>query len=533
MTTALEPQAGPTDAGREAYELMERLFPLCRSLTGDGVRATFDVLEQEIPIERTEIPSGTRLFDWIVPEEWNLRDAYVAAPDGTRVVDYRDSTLHVVSYSEPVRATMSLEQLRERLHTLPEQPDVVPYRTSYYERTWGFCLSHRQLLELQPGDYEVVIDSTLEPGHLSYAEHRIEGEGDGEVLVSTYVCHPSLANDNLSGIAVATMLARRLAGRRLRHTYRFLFAPGTIGPLAWLHQNREGLDRIEHGLAVSCIGDEGNLTYKRSRRKDAEVDRAMETVLRDSGAPHRVLPWEPWGGDERQFCSPGFDLPVGTLMRTPHGEFAGYHTSADSLERIRPESLADAWTVLARLGQCEIWLLKIDTDGAEADILGERARAMRALRGAIGELARRMTSAPCCWVLNRATESATLLEIARFIRCPSGDPGAAERLADRGARSSALDDQAPGWARPGPAPRSGADRRAASRCPAPGRPNAFRGPLPARSGVTSGRGPRCRPRASGSPARTPRGRTRDARCSRSVRRRATRCESVSQGAGRP
>ncbi len=212
VTTALEPRAGPTDAGREAYELMERLFPLCRSLTGDGVRATFDVLEEEIPIARTEIPSGTRLFDWIVPDEWNLRDAYVAAPDGTRVVDYRDSTLHVVSYSEPVRATMSLEQLRERLHTLPEQPDVVPYRTSYYERTWGFCLSHRQLLELQPGDYEVVIDSTLEPGHLSYAEHRIEGEGEGEVLVSTYVCHPSLANDNLSGIAVATMLAKRLLG---------------------------------------------------------------------------------------------------------------------------------------------------------------------------------------------------------------------------------------------------------------------------------------------------------------------------------
>ena len=219
---------------------------------------------------------------------------------------------------------------------------MVPYRTSYYERTWGFCLSHRQLLELQPGDYEVVIDSTLEPGHLTYAEHRIEGEGEGEVLVSTYVCHPSLANDNLSGIAVATMLAKRLLERRLRHTYRFLFAPGTIGPLAWLHQNREGLDRIEHGLTLSCIGDEGNLTYKRSRRGDAEVDQAMETVLRDSGAPHRVLPWEPWGGDERQFCSPGFDLPVGTLMRTPHGEFSGYHTSADGLERIRPESLAEA-----------------------------------------------------------------------------------------------------------------------------------------------------------------------------------------------
>ena len=338
MITA--PKTG--SVGRDAYELMERLFPLCRSLTGDGVRATFDVLEEQIPITRIEIPSGTQVFDWVVPDEWNIRDAYIVGPDGTRVVDYQQSNLHVVSYSEPVRTTLPLDELRERLHTLPDQPDVVPYRTSYYERTWGFCLSHRQLLELPPGDYEVVIDSTLEPGDLTYAELVIEGAGAGEVLISTYVCHPSLANDNLSGIAVATMLAKRLLERDLRHTYRFVFGPGTIGPLAWLHQNSDRLDRVQHGLTLSCIGDAGDLTYKRSRRGDAEVDRAMEIVLRDSGAPHRLLPWEPWGGDERQFCSPGFDLPVGSLMRTPHGEFAGYHTSADGLERIRPESLAGA-----------------------------------------------------------------------------------------------------------------------------------------------------------------------------------------------
>jgi aminopeptidase-like protein len=236
VTTVLTGAARETDAiGRDAYELMRRLFPLCRSLTGDGVRGTFDVLEEEIPITRTEIPSGTRVFDWIVPDEWNIRDAYIASAEGVRVVDFRRSTLHVVSYSEPVRTTLPLEALRERLHTLPEQPDVVPYRTSYYERTWGFCLSHRQLLELPPGDYEVVIDSTLEPGHLPYAELVIEGAGEGEALVSTYVCHPSLANDNLSGIAVATMVAQELLERGSRHTYRLLFAPGTIGPLAWLH----------------------------------------------------------------------------------------------------------------------------------------------------------------------------------------------------------------------------------------------------------------------------------------------------------
>ncbi len=308
MTSVLAEPAPREDVGREAYELMGRLFPLCRSLTGDGVRATFDVIEEQIPLTRTEIPSGTRVCDWIVPDEWNLREAHITAPDGTRVVDSQDSNLHVVSYSEPVHATLPLDALRERLHTLPEQPEVVPYRTSYYERTWGFCLSHKKLLELQPGEYEVVIDSTLEPGHLTFAEYLIPGDGPKEVLVSTYVCHPSLANDNLSGIAVATMLAKRLQGRSLRHSYRFLFAPGTIGPLAWLDRNRDALDRIGHGLAVSCIGDGGQLTYKRSRRSDAEVDLAMEVVLRDSGEPHRILPWEPWGGDERQFCSPGFDL---------------------------------------------------------------------------------------------------------------------------------------------------------------------------------------------------------------------------------
>ncbi len=414
MTTALESRAGRTDVGREAYELMERLFPLCRSLTGDGVRATFDVLEEEIPIARTEIPSGTRVFDWIVPDEWNLRDAYVTAPDGTRVVDYRDSTLHVVSYSEPVRTTLPLDELRERLHTLPEQPDVVPYRTSYYERTWGFCLSHRQLLALQPGDYEVVIDSTLEPGHLSYAEHRIQGEGEGEVLVSTYVCHPSLANDNLSGIAVATMLAKRLPERRLRHTYRFLFAPGTIGPLAWLHQNREGLDRVEHGLTLSCIGDEGNLTYKRSRRGDAEVDQAMETVLRESGAAHRVLPWEPWGGDERQFCSPGFDLPVGTLMRTPHGERGGGVQRLPHLrrrlERIRPESLADAVDRCLEL----VEILESNRRLTNLSPYGEPQLGRRGLyRSAGGAVATPDDERALLWVLNQSDGRFSLLDIAR------------------------------------------------------------------------------------------------------------------------
>jgi aminopeptidase-like protein len=406
----LAPDVTTTSVGEEAYELMDRLFPLCRSLTGDGVRTTFDILEEEIPITRTEIPSGTEIFDWIVPDEWNVREAHITAPDGTRVVDIRDSTLHVVSYSEPVHAIMSLDALRKRLHTLPEQPDVVPYRTSYYERTWGFCLSHRQLLALEPGDYEVVIDSTLEPGHLSYAELLIEGEGDGEVLVSTYVCHPSLANDNLSGIAVATLLGKCLLRRWLPHSYRFLFAPGTIGPLAWLHQNREGLDRIQHGLALSCIGDAGDLTYKRSRSGDAEVDRAMEIVLRDSGADHRVLPWEPWGGDERQFCAPGFDLPVGTLMRTPHGEFSGYHTSADGMEGIRPAALAGAVEACLKLFE----VLETNRRCLNLNPFGEPQLGRRGLyRSAGGAVATPEDEGALLWVLNQSDGRSSLIDIAR------------------------------------------------------------------------------------------------------------------------
>jgi aminopeptidase-like protein len=416
--------------GHEAYDLMRRLFPLCRSLTGSGVRATFDVLEEHIALTRTEVATGTRVFDWTVPEEWNIRDAYIAAPDGRRIVDFRRSNLHVMSYSEPVRTTLSLEELRPRLHTLPDQPDAVPYRTSYYERTWGFCLSHRQLLELEPGDYEVVIDATLEPGHLTYGELELEGTSDDEVLVSTYVCHPSLANDNLSGVAVATILAKRLAERRRRLTYRFLFAPGTIGPLTWLARNRHRLGRIKHGLTVACIGDDGALTYKRSRRGDAEVDRAVEVVLRDSGIPHRLREFEPWGGDERQFCSPGFDLPLGALMRTPHAEYSGNHTSADGLDRIRPDSLAAS--IRACLQVADV----LETNRACVNLSphGEPQLGRRGLyRSAGGAVATPDDERALLWVLNESDGSRTLLDIAKRSGLPYPTiQRAAERLRDAG-----------------------------------------------------------------------------------------------------
>jgi aminopeptidase-like protein len=404
--------APAASVGQEAYELIERMFPLPRSLTGSGVRDTLDLLEAIFPITRTEVASGTQVFDWLVPDEWNIRAAHITAADGTRVVDFEDSSLHVVSYSEPVHATLSLEELRERLFTLPDQPDVIPYRTSYYDRTWGFCLTHRQLLELEPGNYDVVIDSTLEPGHLTYGEMRIEGSDveAGEILFSTYICHPSLANDNLSGIAVSALLARELSKRSPRHTYRFVFAPGTIGPLCWLHNNRDGLDRIRHGLALSCIGDQGHLTYKRSRQETAEVDLAMETVLHDSGDHHRILPWDPWGGDERQFCSPGFNLPVGTLMRTPHGEFAGYHTSADSLELIRPDSLADA---IARcLDLCDV--LETNRRFLNLSPYGEPQLGRRGLyRSAGGAVSSPADEKAILWLLNLSDGEHSLLDIAK------------------------------------------------------------------------------------------------------------------------
>jgi aminopeptidase-like protein len=397
------------DLGREAFELMQRLLPLCRSLTGDGVRATFNAIEDHIPVPRTEIASGTQIFDWIVPDEWNIRDAYVAAPGGERVIDFQRSTLHVVGYSEPVRARMSLDELRERLHTLPDRPGVIPYRTSYYHRTWGFCLAHRDLEALPPGEYEVVIDSSLEPGHLTLAELRLEGELDDEVVISTYVCHPALAHDNLSGIAVATMLGKALSQRRLRHTFRIVFAPGTIGPLCWLHANRDRLDRVAHGLAISCIGDDGEFTYKRSRRGDAAIDRAAALVLRDSGRPHRVLDWDPWGGDERQFCSPGFNLPMGTLQRTPHAEYDGYHTSADSLDRMSPARMEEAIRTLLDV----IDVLETDRTLVNRSPFGEPQLGRRGLfRTAGGAVTTPAGERALLWVLNQSDGEASLVDIA-------------------------------------------------------------------------------------------------------------------------
>jgi aminopeptidase-like protein len=330
------------------WQLVEDLYPIWRSITGDGVRATLDRIERDLPapLVRTEVPSGTQVLDWTVPNEWTVRDAYIARPDGTRVIDARDSNLHVVSYSVPVDARMPLAELRPRLHTLPDQPDWIPYRTSYYEESWGFCLSQRQLDAMPDGDYDVCIDSTLVPGHLTYGELILPGEDPAEVVLSTHVCHPSLADDNLSSIAVATALARDLASRPRRYTYRFIFAPGTIGTIAWLAGNREVVPRIRAGLTMTCLGDARPFTYKRTIGGTAEIDRAAALALRDRGGDDQEIDFFPYGYDERQYNSPGFRAPVGSLMRARHGHFPEYHTSADNLEFISAANLAESLAVV-------------------------------------------------------------------------------------------------------------------------------------------------------------------------------------------
>ncbi|MEU9068606.1 DUF4910 domain-containing protein [Streptomyces sp. NPDC048109] len=334
-----------TQSGEEMYALVERMYPLCRSITGDGVRATLRIVDEYIPLHVHEVPTGTRVLDWTVPQEWNIRDAYVADGTGRRVVDFAASSLHVLGYSVPVSATMPLAELRPHLHTLPDHPSWVPYRTSYYRPEWGFCLAQETLDALSEGDYEVRIDSTLADGHLTYAEHVVPGRVPDEVIVSCHVCHPSLANDNLAGVAVAVFLARELAERQPYHTYRFIFAPGTIGAITWLARNRERVDRVKHGLVLACAGDPGQLTYKQSRRGDAEIDRVLRHILKDSGRPHRVTEFTPYGYDERQYCSPGFDLGVGSLTRTPYAGYPEYHTSADNLDFVSPAAMADTLAV--------------------------------------------------------------------------------------------------------------------------------------------------------------------------------------------
>lgn len=389
----------------EAMQLVRELYPVCRSITGDGVRRTLERLGQIAPLARHEVATGTPVFDWEIPREWNVREAWVRGPDGRKVIDFHEHSLHLVSYSVPFRGTLSLEQLKEHLHSLPEHPDWIPYRTSYYKEYWGFCLRHRDLERLPAGTYEVCVETTLEAGSLSYAECLVPGESDRQVLIYTHTCHPSLANDNLTGCVVAALTARELARYRPRLSYRFVFGPGTIGSLTWLAANEAHLDRISNGLVIGLLGDPGPLTYKQSRRGSAGVDRAAGHVL---AADARIAAFEPYGYDERQFCSPGFDLPVGRLTRSPNGTYAEYHTSADNPDLLDPRCLAESTRALFSIFR----VLDGNRYYVNLSPKGEPRLGKRGLYGSLGGTTPGEFQNALLWVLNQADGSRDLLGIA-------------------------------------------------------------------------------------------------------------------------
>jgi aminopeptidase-like protein len=405
----VDPKDSLAHAGPEMYELVSELYPICRSITGDGVRKTLAILGRYVPLQIHEVPSGTPVLDWVVPKEWNIRDAWIADATGKRVVDFRASNLHVVNYSVPVRARMSLKDLRPHLHSLPDRPDLVPYRTSYYDETWGFCLSQRQLEELPDGEYDVCIDSTLEPGSLTYGELVLPGTSDETILISTHVCHPSLCDDNLTGQAVSVFLARALAsaGRR-RYTMRFLYAPGTIGAITWLARNRDEVSRVRHGFTLTCLGDGHPFTYKKTVQGDSEVDRAAALVLASSRLPHQIIDFFPYGYDERQYNSPGFRVPVGSLMRGRHGKFPEYHTSADNLTFISPERMAESLRVVRGI----VDVLQGNGRYMNLEPFGEPQLGRRGLYRAVGGTDIPDLQLAMLWVLNLSDGRNTLLDVA-------------------------------------------------------------------------------------------------------------------------
>lgn len=397
------------ELGKEIYNFMSELYPICRSITGEGVRETLRAIRKRIPLEMHEVPSGTKVFDWTVPQEWNVSDAYIMNQEGKRVVDFKAHNLHLMSYSSPVRKKMPLAELKPHLFTLPDHPEWIPYRTSYYKENWGFCLRHTDLERLPNGEYDVVIDSSLQPGSLTYGEFYVPGEISDEVFVSCHVCHPSMCNDNLSGIAVAVKLAETIATRQRRYSYRFLFIPGTIGSITWLALNEQMVSRIKHGLVLTGVGDAGNITYKKSRQGNAEIDRAMAHVLRHSGKNYTIIDFFPYGYDERQYCSPGFDLPVGCFMRAPHGQYPEYHSSADNLDFVKTDSLAQSYA------QClKVWeLLEGNRTYVNENPKCEPQLGRRGLyRAVAGQQEKQWSELALFWVLNASDGHHTLLDIA-------------------------------------------------------------------------------------------------------------------------
>jgi aminopeptidase-like protein len=395
----------------QMFQMVTMLYPICRSITGNGFRESLQILEQQIPIEIHEVPTGTQVFDWTVPKEWNIHDAYIKDESGEKVIDFNRHNLHILNYSIPVNCKMPLSKLKEHLFTIPEQPELIPYKTSYYKEDWGFCLSHNDYLKLGEGEYEVVIDSTLEDGSLTYGECFIQGESDQEILISCHSCHPSMCNDNLSGMVLATFLAKELSQRNhLRYSYRFLFIPGTIGSITWLALHEDQAHNIQHGLVVASVGDAGKFHYKRSRRGNSEIDQVVEYVLSNYCDYYEVRDFSPYGYDERQYCSPGFDLPVGCLTRTPYGEYPQYHTSADDLNFVSPQNLAESFDLYMKVFYVlENNHMYLNTNPKCEAQLGKRG-LYSSTGGGSGIKEQEMAY---LWILNLSDGNNNLLEIAR------------------------------------------------------------------------------------------------------------------------
>jgi aminopeptidase-like protein len=402
--------------GDDIYGLAKTIFPICRSITGNGVRETLRHVKKHIDLTIHEVPSGTQAFDWTVPREWNIRDAWIKDATGKKIIDFKVHNLHVLNYSVPVHEKLPLSELKKHIYTMPDQPDLIPYRTSYYSDNWGFCMSHNQLQGLEEGIFEVLIDSDHdENGSLTYGEYYLPGETEDEFLFSSHVCHPSLANDNCSGISVNTFLAAALSTLKTRYSYRFIFAPGTIGSITWLSRNEDKVRRIKKGLIISCVGDPGGPTFKRSQKGNSSLDIAVEHVLNRNFDKPNIIDFSPYGYDERQYCSPAFDLSVGLLSRSKFGAFPEYHTSADNLDFIEPDSLATSFGTILKV----IDIAENDVKPTNLAPTCEPNLGKRKLYGAIGgDKNAYDANLPVFWVLNQANGTRSLLDIAERAQIP-------------------------------------------------------------------------------------------------------------------
>jgi aminopeptidase-like protein len=332
------------------YHLAKNLFKLNRSLTGEGVRETLNILREIVPIEIKSIQSSSQVFDWTVPKEWVIRNAWIITPSGTKICDFFSNNLHLVGYSVPINARITRKELEEHLHSLPDQPDAIPYITSYYKEYWGFCLSHNERLTLEEGIYEVFIDSELIEGVLNYADLVIPGKSTKEILFSTYICHPSMANNELSGPVLAVELAKMLLKTENEYTYRFVFVPETIGSLVYLSKH---LNHLKHnviaGYVLTCVGDDNAVSYLESRYGNTYADKVARFALDDMKIDYKHYSFLERGSDERQYCAPGIDLPVCSVMRSKYGTYPEYHTSLDNLNYISPQGLQLSYDIYIRI----------------------------------------------------------------------------------------------------------------------------------------------------------------------------------------